>query len=208
MQEILNLTVTGIDLRGKEIIEQDLISNEKLLVEECVRGNKLAQKVMYEMYYKIMLGVCFKYADDAMEAEDLMHEGFMKIFRKLDKFHFQAKLKTWMSRVMINNVLDNHRKRYKKSMQFLEDTSVELIDEQPPFKEEEIDGISCTQIIDLMKELPPGYRAVIMLHSVEGYKHSEISQELNITESSSRSQLLRARKLFRKILSEWRKKNE
>jgi RNA polymerase sigma factor (sigma-70 family) len=207
VQKILDLIVTRVDLQGDQIFEQDLINSEELLVKECMRGSKLAQKVMYEMYYKIMLGVCYKYADDAMEAEDLMHEGFMKVFKRLDKFNFKSKLKTWISRVMINNVLDHHRKKYKKNMQFLDD-KVELVDDQPAFNENEIDGLSCNQIIELMKQMPPGYRAVLMLYSIEGYKHAEIAEELKISESSSRSQLLRARKHFRTILDEWRRKNE
>lgn len=182
--------------------EDYLKNNEDVLVKECLKGKNIAQKVLYETHYKRMLGICYRYATNDLEAEDMLHEGFLKVFDKLDKFKQESKLSTWITRVITNNCIDILRKNKRDKLDFREDLP-EVVD-TPEFEEEEIAEFSCENLIEMMQDLPTGYRTVLMLYSIDGYTHEEIADKLKITAVTSRSQLSRARQMFRKIIEERR----
>ena len=190
---------------GKKDLNHRLKTDETFLLSECLKGNPMAQKVLYEEHYRRMLGVCYRYAANDLEAEDMLHEGFMKVFDKLHKFKQEAKISTWINRVITNNCIDVIRKNKKDKLVFTEEVP-DMADDSE-FNNEEIEEFGCEALIDMMHLLPTGYRTVLMLYSIDGYTHEEIAVKLNITAVTSRSQLSRARQMFRKIIEERRALN-
>ncbi|MBR9860177.1 RNA polymerase sigma factor [bacterium] len=194
-------------ISGKKqlVTEQELADNEQLLVQLCVRKERLAQKVLYEKFYPYLLGVCIRYVEIPAQAEDILHDCFIKIFKKITMFNGESKLKTWLTRVVINHCLDVLRK--KKHFKNIDQLNVE---EQEGFEIEEsaIQQLTCQEVLKLISELPMGYRTVLSLFSIDGLSHQEIADKLGINEASSRSQLSKGRKLLRKLLKEKEAKHE
>lgn len=160
--------------------------------------------MLYQHFASPMLALCMRYCRNRMEAEDVLQEGFIKIFCKISTFRQSGSLEGWIRRIMINQAI-NHLKAQK--MLFLDADPVTIgnrIPEEPPADQRE----SLYQPEELMKmiqELPPGYKVVFNLYVFEGYSHKEIAEELEISENTSKSQLSRARSYLRKKLAE--KKN-
>lgn len=165
-------------------------SNEKQLIKKSIRGDRGAQRHLYESYAPKMLGVCRQYIKDIHFAEDVMVEGFVKVFRYLDTFKFAGSFEGWIRRIMIRESISYLRKR-----QFVvyDNEVFDRNEPQPISISSEIDVERIQMLID---ELPEGYKLVFVLYTVEGYKHSEIAEMLQITESTSKSQLFKARKVL------------
>ena len=162
--------------------------DEKGLVSACVRRERWAQKVLYEEHYSRMMGVCLRYANDEEEALDILHEGFIKVFKHIAKYQPGTSLSAWIRRIMVNTSIDYYRKNIRRR--------TEDLDQAFDIKSEEADAISqCTEreILAAVQELSPAYRAVFNLYVLEGYSHKEIADMLDITESTSRSNLVKAR---------------
>ncbi len=174
-----------------------LENNEKGLIQACVRRERWAQKVLYEEYYSRMMGVCLSYATDEEEALDILHEGFIKVFRHVGKYKPGTSLSAWIRRIMVNTAIDYYRKNSRRR--------TEDMDEAYDISTNDPDAISrCTEqeILEAIQELTPSYRAVFNLYVIEGYAHKEIAELLDITESTSRSNLVKARLKLKEILSE------
>lgn len=173
---------------------QELESDENFLVQECVRQSRLAQKILYEHNYAKLLGTCLRYCENQAEAEDILHDCFIKIFKVISKFNGTARLSTWLTRLVINEVLMylRKKKRLPKQTEF-DPTTVDL----PEISDEELEPYTSNEVFDLIRKLPLGYKEVLCLFSIDGYSHKEIAKALNIAESSSRSQLSRARKILK-----------
>jgi RNA polymerase sigma-70 factor (ECF subfamily) len=167
------------------------------LIQACVRRERWAQKVLYEEYYSRMMGVCLRYATDEEEALDILHEGFIKVFRHVGKYKPGTSLSAWIRRIMVNTAIDYYRKNSRRR--------TEDMDEAYDISTNDPDAISrCTEqeILEAIQELTPSYRAVFNLYVIEGYAHKEIAELLDITESTSRSNLVKARLKLKEILSE------
>lgn len=164
---------------------------EHLLIRRCIKGHPSAQRQLYERYQNQLFGICLRYADSEAEALDYLQEGFIKIFRDLKNFRAEGPLGAWMSRIMVNTAISKLRKK-----SWIRETHFNW--EQLPAEEPEVDtgGLDAEQLIQLIQELPPGFRSVFNLYAIEGYSHQEIAQILNIGESTSRSQYQRARKIL------------
>lgn len=160
--------------------------------------------MLFEMYAARMLGVCSRYCPNIEDARDALHEGFIKVFRLLEKFRGNSSLETWMTRLMINTSIDH----YKKSLKFVHYENSDDVhalnddDEACYIETDEETTVTAQQLHDVIKELPDGYRMVFNLYAVEGFSHKEISLQLNISEGTSKSQLARARGLLKKLLKE------
>jgi RNA polymerase sigma-70 factor (ECF subfamily) len=153
------------------------------------------QKLLFDKYSSKLFTVCRRYTRDDLEAEDVMQEAFVLVFKKLDTFEFKGSLQNWMRTIMVNVAL---RKLQKKSRR---DTSYNLEQiEEPSYEEDFIASMSADEIIKHVQRLPDGYRNVFNLYVIEGYKHNEIGELLNIGESTSRSQLTKARRMLQKSL--------
>lgn len=172
------------------------------LSEQCRLGNNQARKQLYEQYAGRMLGVCLRYAGNRDTAQDLLHDGFLKIFDSFDKFTWRGEgsLRAWMERVMVNTVL-----QYLRKNDVMNQTSP--LDGLPEEYEEpdvsEVEAIPRKVLMQFIQELPAGYRTVFNLYTFEDKSHKEIAQQLGINEKSSASQLFRAKSVLAKRVKEW-----
>ena len=166
------------------------------LIAACIRKERWAQKQLYEEYYSGMMGVCLRYSNNQDDALDILHEGFIKVFRHLSKYQPGTSLSAWIRRVMVNTAIDYYRKNIRRRTEDL-DTAYEL-------KSMDADAISqCSEkeILEAVQQLTPAYRVVFNLYVIEGYSHKEIAELMEITESTSRSNLVKSRMKLREIIN-------
>lgn len=170
-----------------------LFLNEYDLARAVQRQEAKAQTKLYEKFSSKMLAVCTRYVGDKMEAEDVMIEGFMKIFDKIDQFNFQGSFEGWIRKIMVNEAL-----MYVRSKKVLE-VDLDVAIEEPNNYEFSTD-VEAEDLMKLIEQLPEGYRTVFNLYAIEGYNHQEISEMLGISEGTSKSQLSRARAMLQSKL--------
>jgi len=164
---------------------------EAELVAGCREGNARSQKMLYERYYRKMYGVCLRYADSSDDAQDVLQEGFIRVFRNLGNFRGDGSLEGWVRRVMITASLEHYR---RKSRYFIVD-----IEDAHFVAEQDVSALSrmsADELTAIIQQLPVGYRTVFNLFAVEGYSHNEIGEMLGISEGTSKSQLSRAKKIL------------
>jgi RNA polymerase sigma factor (sigma-70 family) len=169
---------------------------EESLIKKCASGNSLAQKTFYEKFAGKMMGICLRYTKDYEEAQDVMQDAFIKIFGKLADYEKKGSLEGWVRRIVVNTALDSYRKN-KKHQKNVDVDSVDYLLEDKTFIIEELNA---DDLLAVIKTIPAGYQMVFNLFAIEGYSHKEIAEQLNITESTSKSQYSRARKLLRDLL--------
>jgi len=170
---------------------------EEELLEGCRHGKPSAQRGLYDRLAPKMLGVCMRYIKDREEAEHVMIGGIVKVFDKLDQFKSEGSFEGWVRRIVVNDCLMYIRKNRNMSLE----TDIETVTEHPDLRIME-DSLSQEDLLKLIGELPVGYRTVFNLYAIEGYSHSEISKQLDISENTSKSQLSRARKWLQTRLAE------
>jgi RNA polymerase sigma-70 factor (ECF subfamily) len=167
------------------------------LIKGCLSGNQNAQKLLYETYSAKMYGLCYRYVKDAMEAEDVLVTAFMKVFDKIGQFKNEGSFEGWIRRIVVNEALTCLRKH--RSM-YLE-TELEQVDYDPNYKNLS-DHLEAEDLLQIIRELPAGYRVVFNMYAIDGYSHKEIADVLGISENTSKSQLSRARTYLQKVLKE------
>lgn len=156
-------------------------------IKKACKQDREAQKIIFDAYAPKMLGVCRQYVKDNYHAEEMMLSGFLKVFTHITKFKDEGSFEGWIRRIMVNTCLTYLKKK----------NVLELTDEEYVFNDEAVESIENTNVDDiqmLIDRLPEGYKLVFNLYAIEGYKHIEIAEMLNITESTSKSQLFKARK--------------
>ena len=166
-----------------------LHNNQTSLIKKAITNNREAQQQLFAQHSPKMLGVCRQYVKDLHHAEDLMLQGFLKVFTNLQKFKNEGSFEGWIRRIMVNTCLSYLRKK----------NLVDLSDEEYIFNDAATESLENTSLEDIQKmidKLPNGYKMVFNLFAIEGYKHSEIAAQLDISESTSKSQLFKARKLL------------
>lgn len=171
------------------------LPNEQQIIEGCVRGETWAQKLVYEQYSAVMMGVCVRYVSDRETARDLLQDAFIKIFTNATAYAGTGSFAGWMRRIFVTTALEYLRKNdaLKQSTNIDDvDYSFEILDVTI------LDRISADELMKCVEALPNGYRTVFNLYAIEGYAHAEIANMLYISESTSRSQFLRARKMLQK----------
>ncbi len=180
---------------------------EQELAERCKQGDSFAYKELYERYAGRMFSVCFRYTGERELAEDLLHDGFLKLFDSFDKFNWRGEgsLRAWMERVMINTVLQYLRKNDVMNHSATLENTPEVYEEPNPAS---IESIPQKVLMQFIRELPTGYRTVFNLYVFEDKSHKEIAQILGINEKSSASQLTRAKAALAAKVREWIKYNE
>ncbi|HMN88698.1 MAG TPA: RNA polymerase sigma factor [Saprospiraceae bacterium] len=172
-----------------------LQTKEGDLIKACIRKERWAQQLLYEEYYSSMMGVCLRYANNEEDALDILHEGFIKVFKHIARYQPGTSLNSWIRRIMVNTSIDYYRKSIRRRTEDLE-TAYEL-------SAQDADAVSqCSehQILEAVQQLSPAYRTVFNLYVIEGYSHKEIADMLTITESTSRSNLVKARLKLKEIL--------
>ncbi len=170
-------------------------NNEQDYIQACIRKERWAQKKLYEEHYAMALPVCMRYANDENDALDIMHEGFIKVFRHISKYQPGTSLPSWIRRIMINTAIDHYRKMARRRTEDIE-TAFTVKSNDPDV----ISQMSAKEIMKSLQLLTPAYRSVFNLYVIEGYSHKEIAEILQITESTSRSNLVKARSKLKKIL--------
>jgi RNA polymerase sigma factor (sigma-70 family) len=172
-----------------------LFTSEEQLVRACQKADPKAQKRVYEKYASKMLAICTRYLADEMEAEDVMIEGFMKVFDKINTFKLEGSFEGWIKRIMVNESLMAIRSKKKEGFS----VGYEQINyEQEPQTLQT--GLEAHEILAIIEKLPTGFRTVFNLYAIEGYSHADIAKELGISEGTSKSQLSRARVILQNLI--------
>ena len=171
--------------------------DEQQLIAGCKKGNRLAQRELYEYYSRRMLAVCLRYVNDKETAKDLLQDGFVKVFTCLDSYSGIGSFEGWIRKIFVNSALEYLR----KSDVLRESSDLDNLPELVQPDSSAISNISATELMDIIKRLPAGFRTVFNLFAIEGYSHKEIGEMLGITESTSRSQYTRARQLLQKQIA-------
>ncbi|RVU01593.1 sigma-70 family RNA polymerase sigma factor [Mucilaginibacter limnophilus] len=169
------------------------------LVVECKQGSKKACYELYRLYSKAMLNVAFRIVGNIAEAEDILQESFLHAFNKMSDFRQETTFGLWLKQIVVSRSINLLRKR-KMAWAEVEDVELENIADEE-IEDDSEQQYKVAQIKEAMKELPEGYRVVISLYLLEGYDHEEIGQILNISENTSRTQFLRAKRKLSEILS-------
>lgn len=177
-------------------ISIDIKHQEYDLIQACVRQEKWAQQKLYEDHYSQLMGICLRYAPDKDEAMDILHEGYIKVFRNIRKYQPGTSLKAWLKRIMVNTAIDHYRKVVKRRTE-----DIDEVRGMEGYTPQIIDKLSSDEILALVQTLSPSYRVVFNMYIVEGYSHKEIAEKLDITESTSRSNLVKARNKMKELLS-------
>lgn len=176
---------------GQQMSEEEILEGCKANREEC-------QKLLFEKYSRLMTGVCMRYADRYEEAQDIVQDGFIKVFKKIETFTGKGSLEGWIRRIMVNTALDYLRRT--KAERF--NVSVDDVEFKLKDKQEIIASMQADDLLKIIRTLPVGYRTVFNMYAIEGYTHKEIAKELDISENTSKSQYSRARALLQKKLEE------
>lgn len=166
------------------------------LIKKAVKNDRSAQHQLFDMFSPKMLGVCRRYLKNQDLAEEVMLSGFLKVFMNLGNFKNDGSFEGWIRRIMVNESISQLRK--EKKLHFLADTEIENSAMHSTYLETELEVNEIQKLIDV---LPDGYKTVFVLYAVEGYKHSEISELLQISESTSKTQLFKARKALQKMVN-------
>ncbi len=178
------------DKQGNHITEEEL-------VRRCIANERQYQEMLYRKYADQMYSVCLSYNKNEDEACDILQEGFIKVFRKLEQFNFESSLKGWVRKIIVNTALDHYRKQKRHEEKLESYTQVAVTSNVG----NALDQINAQDLISLVNELPSRAAVVLKLYAIEGYGHKEIAEKLDITEGTSKSQLHRARALLKQLLS-------
>jgi len=179
--------------------------SDQIIIEGCIKGKRKAYNMLYKRFAPLMLGICMRYARDRSEAEDILQDGFIKVFSNISRFRREGSFEGWIRRIMVNTSIDHFHKQRSVIIPSSYDTIGEL--EEPGYDEDknakylEID-ISHDMLLNIIRALPAGYNMVFNLYVIEDYSHKEIAEALGISISPSKTQLSKARKAIQKKISE------
>ena len=171
------------------------VDKESDYLAACMNNERWAQELLYKDFYPTMMPLCQRYATNKEDALDILHEGFIKVFKHIHKYQFGTSLNAWIKRIMINTAIDFYRKQVRRRTEDLHEAFT--VRSKDP---NAINFLAAEEIIDCLQELSPSYRAIFNLYVMEGYSHREISHKLNISESTSRSNLVKARGKLKALL--------
>ncbi len=166
--------------------------DERKLVKECLKGMPQAQRQLYDCFAQTMLGICYRYTKSINDAEDVLQEGFVKVFTNLQQYRFEGDLGAWIRQVMVRTALNY----LKKNKRYSSELSYDEINLHPVSEDNPLMQLQAKDLADLIRQLPTGYQAIFNLHAIEGFTHVEIGAMLGINEGTSRSQYARARALL------------
>lgn len=169
--------------------------NDYELVKQCIKKDKKAYKSLYDKFSRKMFSICLRYSSDYHSAEDILQEGFTKVYKNLSKFRFEGSFEGWLRRIIVNTAIEHYRKNVH--MYPIMDVGNT---EQEKIYDHVLEKLEANDILEMIKNLSPGYQTVFNLYVIEGYPHKEISKMLSISEGTSKSQLARARYLLQKMI--------
>lgn len=168
------------------------MTEQSQLIKDCLKGKAAAQKQLYNEHAAAMLAVCYRYTKSLQDAEDVLQEGFVRVFKFLSQYNNEGEPGAWIRRIMVNTALNYLKKSKKYQHDLLFDTSeLHVVNNDNP---EVI--LNAKELAELIRQLPTGYQTIFNLYAIEGFSHIEIGQMLGIRENTSRSQYMRARHLL------------
>jgi RNA polymerase sigma-70 factor (ECF subfamily) len=170
--------------------------DDATLIIECVNGNPRAQRLLFDKFARKMFSVCLRYAKNEEQAEDVLQDGFVKVFGKLKDFKSEGSLEGWIRRIMVNTALDQIRKNNKQ----LGDTNIDDVGYKIENNDFIVESMMAEDLMKMVQAMPDGYKVVFNMFAIEGYSHSEIADTLGISENTSKSQYSRARAYLRERL--------
>jgi RNA polymerase sigma factor (sigma-70 family) len=179
-------------------LQSNLNITESDLISGCIEGNRRMQEELYSRFSPRMYGVCLRYAGTAEEAQDILQEGFIKIFKKLGTFRSEGSFEGWIRRIFVNTAIEHfRRKKYMQPVTEKEENTLE------GNYLSVLDDLAERDIMALVQELSPGYRTVFNMYVIEGYTHKEIGDILGISEGTSKSQLSRAKVILQEMVKKF-----
>jgi len=169
---------------------------EELMLAGCLKNNAAAQEALYSRFSPRMLGVCYRFAKNREDAEDMLQEGFIKVFTQMHQYRNEGALEGWIRRIIVHTCINNLKKnkKFADSLDIIHAHSVHVNEEIIP------SIMQAKQVVECIRLLPLGYRTVLNLYAIEGFPHKEIAGMLDIEESTSRSQYTRAKAMLEEIL--------
>jgi RNA polymerase sigma-70 factor, ECF subfamily len=170
-------------------------SEEEKLIDGCIAGKRDMQRLLYDLYSKKMMMVCLRYAPTTFEAEDIVQEGFVKVFANIQNFKKDCPLEFWVRKIIVNTALKYLR---QKSLLTVSHETEEV--ENISSGNYNLNDYSMDELLSMIQSLAPRYRMVFNLYAIEGYNHKEIGEMLDITEGTSKSQYSRARVILQNML--------
>jgi RNA polymerase sigma-70 factor (ECF subfamily) len=178
-------------------MKREMSSAEEALIERCLQQDSAAQKTLYETYANRMYAICMRYADNPDTAKDLLQEGFIRVFKAMPGFRKEGSFEGWMKRIFVNNCIEYYRS--KRSQPWFSD-----VDEAAGIQADDhtLSNFGVEELLGLIRQLPDGYRTVFNMYAIEGYAHKEIADQLGISESTSKTQLLKARLMLQRLIAE------
>lgn len=175
----------------------------KSIIEGCLREDRKYQFRLYERYYGKMMGVCMRYATDRDEADELVQQGFIKLFNNLSRYEFKGSFDGWIRRMFVNTAIDHIRRKKRNPLLLGEDAHLDLFNkevEQDQF--DKIEELDPNLVMQAIQKLTPAYQAVFNLYIIEDYSHKEIAEMLEVSVGTSKSNLSKAKQNLRKYLQE------
>ncbi len=173
------------------------ILSESDLISGCINGDRQMQELLYHRFSPKMYAVCLRYSGNSEDARDLLQEGFIKIFKNLSKYRGDGSFEGWIRRIFVNTSIEHFRKKVR--VQDVTEKQERTIEDK---EWNVLDNLAEKDIIKMIHELSPGYKAVLNLHVIEGYSHKEIAEMLGINEGTSKSQLARAKTVLKKMVQD------
>lgn len=182
---------------------------EDSLVQEAQKGDRSAQKALFEILAPTMMGVCMRYGNNREEAEDLLHDGFIRLFERLDKYSFQSPIEAWSRRVFVNMCI-NHVTRGKRKHFYeeIEEDKLAQTETNDSAYADLLDKMEMKEILQCIHDLPEKYRLVLNLYAIDGLSHQQIADQCKISVGASKSRLSRARVLLNKLIEKRIKRSE
>lgn len=169
---------------------------EELMLAGCVQNHASSQEALYRRFSPRMLGVCYRFAKNREDAEDMLQEGFIKVFTQIHQYRNEGALEGWVRRIVVHTCINilKKNKKFSDSVDISFAKGLQITEENIPSL------VQAKQVVECIRLLPIGYRTVLNLYAIEGYSHKEISDVLDIEESTSRSQYTRAKTMLEDIL--------
>jgi RNA polymerase sigma-70 factor (ECF subfamily) len=169
---------------------------EEAIFQGCLKNQAAAQRELFNRFSPKMLAVCYRYAHNREDAEDMLQEGFIKIFSQIHTFQNKGAFEGWVRRIVVHTCINHLKKnkRFHESVDLIYATSIQVREESVP------SIVQAKQVVECIRLLPIGYRTVLNLYAIEGYSHKEIGEMLDIEESTSRSQYTRAKQMLEEVL--------
>lgn len=174
------------------------------IIDGCINANRQYQKELYRRYYALAYNICMRYCNVVDDTSELINDGFLKIFNSIHKFtpkydNLEASLEGWIKSIMVHTAIDHFRKNKRNFLlKDLDDDDVAFSDGDVSV----IDTMAYKELLELVQQLSPGYRAVFNLYVIDGYKHEEIANKLRISVGASKSNLAKARRSIRTMITD------